>query len=633
MRTSTLSIYILTLVLAIANGCGDDDATLGDTTEVDTSVGDTTEDTVIDDTVEDTDVEDTTVTCPLNTACDDGNPCTSADKCDAAGVCAGSGNACDDGLTCTTDTCDDAGGCTSTLLQGFCMSGNDDAIVCVADTQPVPGNSCQICDTSGDAPMFTALADGMACSDGDACTTQETCNAGVCVAAGALDCAVDNVCLAGSCDPMLGCVTSNTTTSCDDADPCSIGDTCAEGTCGAGSETPDCADEDPCTVDSCAPGEGCVHDPTALCDDEDPCTADSCAAGVCTNTAIPMGDACDDGNPCTLDETCNNVGVCTGGAVNACNDDNDCTLDSCNALAGGCLNLFIDDPCDDGAVCTTADRCVAGECFGAKSADCPRCAILGTDHANKLVSMEMVSDGNPGSGLDVDGDPNTCSPDGACGGGVDNALGVVAFAVNEGLVGSIQGGIVNWVIDLKDLTFDGEPFEMPIYDTGLSVLSESLDCDALTQTCEYRVAQLSLDQDCEPYFAFDNATAENGVILAGGTDSLISMVLPLADGELLSITVAWARVEATYTLGSDGKIASMQGILAGAVPKAQLLDAVNGLSSDVFPVPQAVVVSVLTSLDNDIDLDGDGLKESISVSLRFGTIPALIQDQPLPPTP
>lgn len=44
---------------------------------------------------------------PVDAACNDGNPCTTADRCDAAHVCAGSSAAwVDDGDPCTADSCD-----------------------------------------------------------------------------------------------------------------------------------------------------------------------------------------------------------------------------------------------------------------------------------------------------------------------------------------------------------------------------------------------------------------------------------------------------------------------------------------------------------------------------------------------
>jgi hypothetical protein len=93
-------------------------------------------------------------------ACDDGDACTTADRC-AGGRCVGGGRlSCDDGNACTTDGCDAGSGC----VHGF-----DDAA---------------------------------ACEDGDACTV-DRCVQGSCVGTTAglegIDCKVDRL-LAVQCD-------------------------------------------------------------------------------------------------------------------------------------------------------------------------------------------------------------------------------------------------------------------------------------------------------------------------------------------------------------------------------------------------------------------------------------------------
>ena len=52
--------------------------------------------------------------------CDDGQPCTSPDSCNTAGLCVGTAISCDDGNPCTADGCDNtAGGCIHTVLNGY----------------------------------------------------------------------------------------------------------------------------------------------------------------------------------------------------------------------------------------------------------------------------------------------------------------------------------------------------------------------------------------------------------------------------------------------------------------------------------------------------------------------------------
>jgi hypothetical protein len=599
------------------------------------------DDTAITDDVPaaDTATPDTAPACPQGTACDDGNACTEDDQCDAAGVCAGSVRTCDDGLTCTTDACVD-GACQNTLIANFCIAG--EANVCVAVGAADPTNGCRVCvAAAGGGTTFEKRVDGFSCNDGNACTTADTCADGLCVGGAALVCNSNDPCIARTCDPNAGCVASPTTETCDDGDPCTVGDTCANGLCSAGTGALSCDDQDPCTADSCRAGVGCEH--SFACDDNDPCTNDSCDAttGACTHDAF-VGP-CDDGNPCTENEACNADGQCIDGTPVDCNDGNTCTIDVCDPERGGCLGLFVtaecDEqscqpaPCDDGEWCTANDQCVAGQCFGGKTRDCDSCVVTPTDRANKIIRLEISADGYSGSGLDLDNDPNTCAPVDDCGGGVDNAMAPLAAILGNNVQASVDDGVVMWLVDLSAWDGTTNPFMMPVYDSGLADANAFCDFqggprapEQVDEVCMYEVAQLSFDASCEPYFAFANARVVPPKISAGGPDTLIRMVLPLASGSLLGLTIAAARFEGSVSFDLNGNIASVNGILGGAIPKVQLVQAVLELRpEDIGGLDPSVVVPVIDAfVSNDIDLDGDGLDDAASVAIRITTIPARI---------
>lgn len=588
--------------------------------------GSSADTTTPNDTDTQVEVSPDVVTCAENTACDDGDPCTDNDRCDAAGACQGTAKACDDGASCTTDQCVD-GACQNTVLAGFCVEGS----TCTPVGSTDAANPCRQCAAAASGPTFVTLADTTPCTDGNACTLDDRCEGGACVAGPARTCAAASVCVTATCEPESGCVETANTAACDDGNPCTTGDVCADKTCTSGGSELDCDDQDPCTIDACVDGVGCTHDAESKCDDDNPCTSDTCNPdGTCVNT--PFTGACDDGNPCTIGEVCDTSFVCGGGSDRSCDDGNECTTDTCSS-AVGCLNLFRNDDCstgtcgpalcDDGEACTIDDRCVAGACFGAKTASCPFCTLEATDRANKITSLLVMADGQPGSGLDVDGDPGTCAPANDCGGGVDNALSILASLVNPGITDSIEDGVVKWVIDLRHATTDGAVFPLSIYDSGLA-FDES--CDFQAAVCDYDVAALSFDAACDPYFLFDNARITNGRLTAGGNDQLISMVLPLVGGSLLAVTIASARTEATLTTDASGRITAINGIIAGAIPKAQLIEAVRELDPANFSLPGFTPEGAADLLDTlviaDIDLDGDGLAEAASVSMRISTIPA-----------
>jgi hypothetical protein len=149
------------------------------------------------------------------TGCNDGNACTQTDTCQAGactganpktcaaldqchpGVCntasgacstpaAANGTACNDGNPCTqTDTCQ----------AGACKGSNP--VVCTAlDACHYAGSCNTTTGTCSNPP-----ADGVPCNDGNACTVGDACLAGACVSGSSVACSGGQTCAPGSCAP------------------------------------------------------------------------------------------------------------------------------------------------------------------------------------------------------------------------------------------------------------------------------------------------------------------------------------------------------------------------------------------------------------------------------------------------
>lgn len=95
--------------------------------------------------------------------CDDENPCTLDDYCQA-GECKGTyyGNKCSDGLECTDDICDGKGGCSNAMKKTYCKIAG----VCVKDKETDP-TGCKVCDVAVDPTKWTPLTD--VCTIGGQC--------------------------------------------------------------------------------------------------------------------------------------------------------------------------------------------------------------------------------------------------------------------------------------------------------------------------------------------------------------------------------------------------------------------------------------------------------------------------------
>lgn len=239
------------------------DAEIADTSEPDTAAPDVevAEEVIVPECDEPGDCEHLTATCVegacedgacvaralSGTGCDDGDLCTSADRCEA-GRCGGTPvvctalDQCHDVGVCDSQTgecsnpvlsevaCDDGDRCT----QGDACTGGvctGTAVECVAKDQC---HEVGVCNPDTGACSDPVKEDGVGCDDADKCTESDVCAAGVCGGSPVVCVALDQCHLAGVCDPGTG-VCSNPAkpngTPCDDLDSCTRGDVCSSGFC------------------------------------------------------------------------------------------------------------------------------------------------------------------------------------------------------------------------------------------------------------------------------------------------------------------------------------------------------------------------------------------------------------------
>jgi hypothetical protein len=381
--------------------------------------------------------------------CNDGSICTTGDGC-LDGSCTGSPVACDDGKPCTSDACDPASGCTATDLAGTCNDGN----ACTNGDTCVGGN-CQ-------------AGQPTACDDGDGCTldgcdaTSGTCTHTTVTGCGGncqvnTDCDDKNACTDDVCSGGKCVVTANGA-ACSDGVACTVGDTCANGTCVGGAAN--CDDKNACTDDVCAGAAGCAHAPNSLsCDDGNACSiGDACATGAC-QPGQPL--ACDDGNPCTTDvcdpktgkcastntsgacsdgdactkgDTCANGG-CQPGTPPVCDDGQACTDDKCDKASGGCVVSNNTAACSDNNACTTGDVCAAGSCKPGVAKVCDDKNACTADSCNASTGACVATTiagcgGSCATAADCD-DKNPCTTDACSSGKCSNTANTATCSDNN----------------------------------------------------------------------------------------------------------------------------------------------------------------------------------------------------------
>jgi hypothetical protein len=187
-----------------------------------------------------------------DTPCDNPNPCTEPGVCKNGECeqpptdCSDFADACNDAL-CDVEAggcfsvwkengteCDDTNGCTN---PGTCDDGD-------CNTTPKDCSSfadqCNdaACDPKTEEGCFASpKEDGTACDDDANCTIDDVCTEGACGGTD-VDCSgAGDDCNIPFCNPQTGeCETTpvEVPTSCDDGDPCTIGDQCRGSFCGGG---------------------------------------------------------------------------------------------------------------------------------------------------------------------------------------------------------------------------------------------------------------------------------------------------------------------------------------------------------------------------------------------------------------
>lgn len=307
---------------------------------------------------------------PAASPCEDGAPCTEGDQCDGAGHCAGSSLVCN---TPPNDRCyEPTGACHAgeceypqKAVSALCNDGNpctvdetcDAAAQCVGipkDCVP-PATTC----VAGNSRSYSG---GVCRIDNGECefaTSDTPCPYGCDSATGLCK---NNPCLGVTCTtpPNSQCYETN--------------GTCTDGTCGYPTRNPGtgCDDGDPCTTgDICGATQECSGVPISCTTPPNTqCWAatGTCAGGECTYVARDTGTSCDDGNACTDADACTEDHACSG-TSRVCNTppNAQCYEASGTCSVGECTYIpkSVSTVCDDGNACTENDVCSATQaCAG-----------------------------------------------------------------------------------------------------------------------------------------------------------------------------------------------------------------------------------------------------------------------------
>ena len=304
--------------------------------------------------------------------CDDGNECTTDDRC-SLGTCIGGPP-----VTCLVPEC--AGSASCVAGKGCVSVWLPEGAICDGESPCASAFACN-------ADHACAPTVGKSCDDSDACTVDgcDPVTGGCTSAPTGIDCTDPAPCGLAQCNPSTG--------ACDAVAP--NGTPCDGGTCESG----ECTCKPNCNGNDCG-GDGCGG------------SCGSCGEGTCTNGQCSCVPNCN-GKECG-DDGC-------GGICGSCLSGTTCNGGQCLGCADTCPTLCLPDGscCPPGGFCPKTNTTLSGgqsfEVVYIPAGVTVQCA--GSAPLELAVSGDVIIDG----ALRADGAAGVASPEstrtkGVCGG-------------------------------------------------------------------------------------------------------------------------------------------------------------------------------------------------------------------------
>jgi len=363
--------------------------------------------------------------------CSDDDYCNgSADRCSGgpASACVRSGDPCNNTCIVGSNPNDSNDPCFDPFNRNALGDDDNDCSESCADKTACSGWGC-----IGTGACDALDANNTVCKDGNYCTTGTGLNGDRCVAGACLPGTQSPCAGPGGLDPdcSQSCVDVNSMGwergHCDGVDP--NGSTCSDLLACNGTDT--CLGGD-CVTHSGDPCASFIGDNDNDCSEScfDPDGNGGNAAHSCTAND-PVNSFCNDGAYCTTTDRCNSSGTCVGTGTPCsafiADNDNNCR-EACNETLDNCTAPEpVGTLCNDGLFCTNTDTCnAAGNCAGAGN-PCAALHAADSENANCQDSCNESSDqcnANDPNGATCQSDGRACNGAETCRSGVCQPEGV-----------------------------------------------------------------------------------------------------------------------------------------------------------------------------------------------------------------
>ncbi len=267
----------------------------------------------------------------------------------------------------------------------------------------------------------------------------------------------------------------------------------------------------------------------------------------------------------------------------------------------------------------------------------------------------------------AEGDEPCCfdfTGDGEIDNAVANLLGMLGgllgdVDINAEIQGAIDGGSVAVLFEFLDVAdwVDQAALDMNFF-LGKDADDDYTDNLDPVNGGTFLIDPASLDAEGNPLVTFADMSITGG-LLEGGPSQFI-LDLPIMEGIVIHAVVDGAMIEGNVAATAENKVSITDGKLGGYVAKETIANALNAYidsSCDCLGLGGAPLIDLETNAcatagtpENctddaetcgqiynycgmalpfidmvlDVDSDGDGTADSISIGVTFGTIPAMI---------
>lgn len=299
--------------------------------------------------------------------------------------------------------------------------------------------------------------------------------------------------------------------------------------------------------------------------------------------------------------------------------------ETCDTTTFKCVALPCGGACKATEKCGKDDKCYTpcdGKCTGTQVCDTTTppgtCKDLtqkwGINDDGKVQKVTSLAIAAAADGCDLNGD-----------GKPDNKLNALASMAGSALSDSIKKGTVVLLFEPKSYKTDGTAFTFNVLIGDQDPADKTAGVDVTAAGGKYTVQTVSYDTATgKPLVVFTDAKITAGALTAAATSFYLNLSIQSIN---IALTISKPTLSGTVT-DSNSWVDTKAGKLCGYITKSDLEGAINALPDDTFKnlgMTKAQVLQLLPSvLAPDLDMDGDGKKESISLALNLETKAGII---------